>query len=419
MACAQEAKAGSMGRKISTLSSLLARRRSKLRRSWEALLFDLAMHRGTARSHARIMADAELALQNRDAHESDGAYAESRDPLVQQGYALRKEAELHFRNRYAGKTTERILIHVPGPDFSPAGYSLFTNLAESLAFIGVPARILGWDDDTGEALESFNPTVLLSSDHEGYLARLDWEEIGQYGRTNHLAIGLTASLAEYGNASLDQRLKWARSHGIGFFYSFRDEAYVRERREYRPFFEAGYRIRYLPFGANILHYYPVAGFDRDIDFVLLASRKPEHAIYLKDIARSNAGFIDGPGWRHARNFRFNRDRDRYIYARARVGLNVHLPEQLESACEVNERTYQLAACGVPQLMDHPKLIDRLFSGSALFVADSPGQYTELFRELISRPGLGQERALVAQREVFGRHTTFHRADSFVRQLAEE
>lgn len=400
-----------------SLSELLERRWSKLKRSWEKLLFNLFMHKGTIDAHDKIIADAELALKNKEAYESNEAYSASHDPLVKQGYDLKKKAELHFKNLYANKTTERILIHVPAPDFSPAGYSLFTNLAESLVFIGIPARILGWDENVQEALESFKPTVLLSSDNESYLARIDWEEIAKYKKSNRLKVGLTAALAEYDSTPLDARLDWAKNHRIDFFYSFRDEVYVSERNEYKPFFEAGYKILFLPFGANILLYYPVAGFERDIDFVLIASRKREHIAYMKDIAKSNAGFIDGPGWKHVPDFRFNRERDRYIYARAKIGLNVHLPEQLDWACEVNERTYQLAACGVPQLIDHPRLIDKIFCKDALFVANTPEQYTSLFKEILSRPNLAQERALMAQKEVFDRHTTFHRAESFIKQLA--
>jgi hypothetical protein len=394
-----------------------ARRKASFQRARDKLSFNLFMRRDTKSRHREIIADAETALANMAQHESDEACLASPDPVVRQGWVLKKELELHFKELHACKTKERILIQVPAPAFSPAGYSLFTNLAESLEFIGVPTRILSWEGGTRLALEEFRPTVMLSSDHESYLARIDWDAVAHYKESNKLRVGLTASLAEYVNTPLKGRLDWAREHGIDFFYSFRDEGYVETRVEYSPFFDAGYKMVYLPFSANVLHYYPVAGFSRDLDFVLMATRKSEHMSYMKGIVRSHAGFIDGPGWKHAQGFRFNRARDRYIYARAKVGLNVHLPEQIEWACEVNERTYQLAACGVPQLVDHPKLIDKLFSAGSLFVADTPAQYTRLFRDMMRHPELARQRALRAQEEVFARHTTFHRADSFVRQLA--
>jgi hypothetical protein len=405
-----------MKKTLNSVAARIARSQSKLKRSWARIQFDHSINSRTIKNHDKIIIEAELALKNKEIHESANAYAESPDLLVRQGHALKMQVEQKFRDMYAGKSNERILIHVPDPAYSPAGYSLFTNLAECLDFIGVPTHILGWEDNTKDAFDKFNPTILLTSDHASYLERIDWEAIRIYRVTNHLKIGLTASLAEYDNTPLDERLGWAKKQEIDFYYSFRDETYVSEREEYKPFFDAGYKILYLPFGANILHYYPVAGFNRDIDFVLIASKKREHTIFMKEIVKLHYGFIDGPGWKHAPNFQFNRDRDRYIYARAKVGLNVHLPEQIDWACEVNERTYQLAACGVPQVIDHPKLLDKLFSKDALFIAEKPKQYTEYVETIINEPVIGQERALIAQKEVFDKHTTFHRADSFMQQL---
>lgn len=385
-------------------------------RSWPMFQFERSIHEVTKKDHDKIITEAEAALKNKETCESDEAYAASPDLVVLQGYILKKNTELKFSKLYEGKSSEQILIHVPDPAFSPAGYSLFTNLAESLNFIGIRTQTLGWHDNTEEILRQFKPTIFLSSDHASYLERIDWGSVRRYRGAHHLQIGLTASLAEYDNTPLSKRLDWASKHGIDFFYSFRDENYVNEREEYKSFFDAGYKMIYLPFGANILHYYPMPGFKRDIDFVLIASKKSEHAAFIENIARRNIGFIDGPGWKHAHRFKFNRDRDRYIYTRAKAGLNVHLPEQIDWDCEVNERTYQLAACGVPQIIDHPKLLDKLFSKDAMFIADTPSQYSDYFKMIINDPKIGQERALIAQKEVFDRHTTFHRADSFMQQL---
>lgn len=389
---------------------------SKLRRSWARIQFDRSIHALTIENHDQIIAEAESALENKQIYEAEDAYAASDDQLIRQGHALKKRAEQQFKDKYVASDMERIIIHVPDPVFSPAGYSLFTNLAECLQFLGIPTHILGWDDNTDQVIEKFKPNVLLSSDHASYLERIDWDAIRKYKEANHLKIGLTASIAEYDNTPLEPRLDWAKKHKVEFFYSFRDEAYVREREEYKPFSDDGFNILHLPFGANILHYYPVAGFNRDIDFVLIATKKREHAIFLKDIVRRHHGFIDGPGWKHAPHFQFNRDRDRYIYSRAKIGLNIHLPEQINWACEVNERTYQLAVCGVPQVIDHPRLLNKLFSKDALFIADTPKQYTEYIEMILNDPSIGLERALIAQQEAFEKHTTFHRADSFIQQL---
>lgn len=398
------------------LLQLAKKRKAKLQRSLEKHQFNWLFNSATVHQHDAILAEAERALVNRDTYENIEACLNSPDPLVQQGTRLKLNLDASFKDCMAGVSEERILIQVPDARFSPAGYSLFSNLMESLNYIGIPAQALGWNDDSQQALESFKPTVLLSSDNYEYLRRIDWDAIAKFKSVRRLRVGLSAALEEYESTPLMPRLAWAKAQDIDFFYSYRDEDYVKSRKEYIPFFDAGYQILFIPFGANTLHYFPVAGFERDLNYVLMASRKREHIAYLKNIARQYSGFLDGPGWKQVRHFQFNRERDRYIYARAKVGLNVHLPEQIDWACELNERTYQLAACGVPQLIDHPMLLNKFFGSNSFFIAESPSQYDELFDELMRNPSLGVEKALHAQREVFASHTTLHRAKSLIDQL---
>ena len=393
------------------------RRMIKFQRSWDKVVFNQFLHSDTISHHDAILASAETSLANFTLFENDEAYANSDDPTVQQGWELKKRIQLQFKNIHGDQPAHRILIQVPVADHSPAGFSLFTNIAESFEFLGIPTRILDWNENIGVALESFNPTLLLSSDDQNYLKRIDWSQISAYRQSRSLKIGLTASLEEYGNSPLSERIHWAKDHGIDFFYSFRDRLYVQSKNEYRLFHESNFPILYLPFGANILHYYPVAGFSRDLNFAIMATRKSEHASYLKKISMEYSGFIDGPGWKHVDSFKFNRDRDRYIYARAKVGLNIHLPEQNDAACEVNERTHQVAVCGVPQLMDHPKLIDSLYDRDSFYISDSPNEFSRLFRTICNESDKATLKALNAQRQAFEKHTTFHRADNFLKQLA--
>jgi len=401
---------------LNHLLQLANKRKVKLQRSIEKHQFNLLFNSASLRQHDLILAEAEGALQDSSTHEDIEACLSSSDPLVQQGTRLRMDLETCFKDCMIGISDERILIQIPDARFSPAGYSLFSNLMESLNYIGIPARALGWEEETQVALDQFKPTVLLSSDNHEYLHRIDWDAIAKYKAGERLRVGLSASLEEYGSTQLLPRLAWAKKYQIDFYYSFRDEDYVKTRKEYQLFFDAGFQIIFIPFGANILHYFPVAGFERDLNFVLMASRKREHISYLKNITSQYFGFLDGPGWKQVKYFQFNRERDRYLYARAKVGLNIHLPEQIEWACELNERTYQLAACGVPQLIDHPMLLNKFFGSKSFFIADSPTQYDQIFKELMHSPQLGVEKALYAQREVFASHTTFHRAKSLIDQL---
>jgi hypothetical protein len=398
------------------LLTALSKKKLKLKRSYEKWAFNASLHPNTRALRFSTLNHFENIHKNQELIENRQAFLESTDPTVVQGFQLREEIGKYFKDRYAGQSAERILIHVPSAEHSPAGYSLFTNLAECLNYLGVPTAALGWDQHSNEVIQAFKPTVLLTSEHDSYLNRIDWDGIARYKVAHPLKVGITAPLLENDTAPNAEKLQWAINHQIDFFYSFRDHEYLRSQTVYQAFTNAGFQLLCLPWGANVLRYFPMPGFERDIDYVLIASRKREHIVYMKEITKRYAGFIDGPGWSHISDFSFNRDRDRYIYSRAKVGLNVHLPEQLHNVYELNERTYQLAACGVPQLIDHPKLLDKTFSKEAVFIAENPKEYAELFMELMHNPYLGQQSALLAQREVFAKHTTFHRAQIFLEAL---
>lgn len=388
--------------------------------SWPLFVFEQKINPSTWKNRENVLAWAEECLRKKDDYENPELYAKSNDPIVRQGYELKKKTEESFRNKLLHIPNIRILIHIPDPIRSPAGYSLFINFTEAFKFIGIPVQTLQWSDSTKQILDKFRPTILLSSDHYTWLEKIDWNSIEKYRQSNELRIGLTASLEEYGNTPLSERLEWAKKHHINFYYSFRDSEYVYTRKEYQQFFDKGYKIFFLPFGVNITRYYPIPNITKDIDYIFLASINSSKALrYLQNmlaIVSKYSGIIDGPGWQKITNFKFNRNRDRYLYARSKVGLNIHLQEQADWACEVNERTFMLAACGVPQIIDNAKLLPKLFSENALFIAENPEEYSKYFEMIIKNPKIGAERALIAQNEVFERHTTFHRAEDFVKQL---
>ena len=358
-----------------------------------------------------------------DDFEQAEQFEASSSPIVKQSYALTQEVRNQFRDKFSGNNDLRILIQLPPPSVSPGGYSLFSNLIDSLQFIGINTKSLDWHEPTAGALKDFEPSILLTSDDATYLNQIDWNEVGNFRKSHQLRIGLTASIQEYGNTPLNERLEWARKNSIDFYYSFRSKEYVEAREEYKPFYEHQYEIINIEFGANPLIYYSVPSVERDIDFSFLASINPvkwkRYFEYLKPVFSNHVGFIDGPGWSFATDFKFKPKRDRYIYARTKVGLNLHLDEQINWACELNERTYMLAACGVPQLIDNPRILHSRFSKESLFIAETPRDYEDLFMYMLENPAEAERRALRAQREVLASHTTFHRAETLVNALLRQ
>lgn len=403
--------------RIEAIAKLLAKKiLGKKDPLWRAHFFEHSVNQKTVRNYRPILDWSEsVMLENFKNNTSD--------PIVTQGSQLRDEVMKKFSGKLRGLGLH-IGIHLPSEKISPAGYSLFSNMAEAFSFIGVKASILHWGASTKEYMQKEHPHIFLSSDDKSYLADIDWKFLAEYRKDHKLIVGLTASLEEYGNTALKERLIWAKDNHIDFYYSFRESTYIKSRPEYRQFSENGFKIFSIPFGANPLVHYPVKipGTSRDLDYVFIASSQmrtkgEKYYRYLTDIVTKYSGFIAGPGWRHAKNFTFNRDRDRYIYSRAKTGLNIHLDEQIQYANETNERTYQLAACGVPIVTDHAKILDTLFEKDSLFIADNPAEYKAQFEYIMKHPKEAEARALKAQKQVFQKYTTFHRAEEFVTMLA--
>lgn len=374
--------------------------------------FEKKIHPNTWTDHDEILGHAMNPFL-----ESEESYSSCSD-IVKRGRELRSLALIGFREKYSSIGNLRIMIHVPPKHISPGGHSLFSNLVESIQYLGIPCERLLWGEPTDDRLESFKPNVLMSSDNNAYKKEIDWSAIQKYRSETPLKVGLTASIEAYGNSPLRGRLEWAKSQDISFFYSFRSPEYLRARSDYAPFFSEGYSIHSIEFGANPLHYYPVEAV-KDLSYVFLASSNPDkqsrYEEWLTPILSKYSGFLDGPGWSRVGSCAQTK-LHKFLYARAKVGINLHIEDSIEWASELNERTYILAACGIPQLIDNPLLLKDRFSKETIFQANSPSEYNELFEYIIHSPEKEFKQPMLALEEVYAKHTTFHRAESLINQL---
>lgn len=353
------------------------------------------------------------------------AFATSPDPVVRRGWELRKRVLVEFRGKFAGFTgTPRVLVFTPDYNATAAGYSLFRNLVEGFEFIGVPARSWHQGEPLGPILWEFAPSVLLANDPElydpaRYLENFDWDAMREYRRSREMRIGLVASPYPKDPTVWAPRLAHARRLGVEFFYAFQAPGFV--ARHHRVYRDHGFPVLSLEFGANPLTYYPVPDVDRDLGYVFLGSAHSEkweqYYRFFRVVAASEPGLIAGPYWPQAARSRIPEPLHRYLYARAKVGLNLHVQFQLAEATELNERAYNLAACGVPQLTDAPKLLPERFRPRSVWIGVTPAEYRDQYFRILAWPEEARERVLSALEDVFTRHTIFHRAAEFVDQLA--
>ena len=383
--------------------------------------FENRMQKKIWKGHDEVLSWADDNVLSEDMQKLEGDCLNSDDPIVKKGFNLRQKSLKNFRNKYKKEIGIRILIHLPSKSISPGGYSTFNNLSDSLSFLGISTKTIKVGKNISDVFIKFKPTIFISSDNKLYLDKIDWKYIKEYRKDNNLKIGLTASIEAYGNTPLQGRLEWAKKHGIDFYYSFRAKEYLNSRVDYNLFFKYGYRIHSIEFGANPLLYFPVPSMKKDIDFVFLASsnldKQKRYFEWLPSIVNNYVGFIDGPGWSKTSQWA-SQPTHKYLYSRAKVGLNLHIDDSIDWASELNERTYILAACGVPQLIDNAKLLDGRFSKQAIFKAKNPHVYANMFEYMLNNKDECRKRAIKALEEVFERHTTFHRAEKFILELKE-
>lgn len=374
------------------------------------------LNKQTIANFAPLCQWAKDCSERKDFFESEANYLNSDDDIIKQWLTMSSAIMTSFKNKYSDSQL-RILIHIPDKNYSPAGFSLFTNLLQALDYLGVKALAYNDNYDFSELIKKFQPNILLTSDNDFFLKAIDWRCFADYKKSSGCKLALTASLEEYGNTPLVDRLIWAKDHQVDFYYSFRSTEYIEQKKEYQDFANNGYKILNLEFGANILLYYPIPNIARDLDYIFLGSGNYSRYLeYFSEVMQSHSGFAAGVGWSY-----FNwvpQEHQRYLYSRAKVGLNISGSEHIKLASELTERTYILAAMGVPQLIDNPKLLFNRFEPDMLFVADNPTQYTELFEYILQHEEEAKQRALKAQARVLSQYTNLHRANDFIQQIYE-
>lgn len=327
-----------------------------------------------------------------------------------------------FKNKYANSIIKlRILIVCPLPEVSPGAFSLYSNLCEALRFIGIETKLVLVNQNIQNKITDFKPNILLSDDFKSIFNAINIDFINQYRTKNKLIWGITAYIEAYGyNTPLAKRVEEAKNNGINFYYTFRSQSYCKSRKEYAPIFENNFDLISVEFGANPLKYYPVES-KKLFDFIFIGStNRDKWARYIQFFkvifSQFPNGVLYGPGWQFCKDFKFDQDLELKAYSASKIGINLHIENQIEWASELNERTYQLALCKIPQLIDNPKILNDIFPNDCFFVAKNEMEYKDLLEYMLQNPFECKMKAQNAYLHTLKYHTNFHRAEKFVLDL---
>ncbi len=123
----------------------------------------------------------------------------------------------------------------------------------------------------------------------------------------------------------------------------------------------------------------------------------------------------GPGWRRTKLRDYCRgellEHGDYVraYAGASVAVNVQCAEEQEADPGCNRRLFELAAMGVPQVVEHRSDLGRHFrDGSEILIARSPAELKDLTGEVLHDRARADQVATGARQRALSEHTYMHR-----------
>lgn len=183
--------------------------------------------------------------------------------------------------------------------------------------------------------------------------------------------------------------------------------------------------RFLPHGADPSVHRPMRSRDEfRANVVFVGEATPHRERLLGEVVEFGLA-VWGPGWRKTRLRDYCRGDalaiDDYVraYAGASVALNIHRegPDgRVPSAAGCNARTFELAAMGVPQVVDDRIDLPSLFvEGEELEVFRDPAELKPLVRDLLQDPPRAERLAAAGRRRALTEHTYVHR----LRRLLDE
>ena len=235
---------------------------------------------------------------------------------------------------------------------------------------------MNWDAKTA---------IVVSHIHGIYTSRLPWVVHGKV-KPPSIRLALYGNYIDYAEGALTS-VDELQQAGVDVLLTSADERFIANSVSVGRITSSLNCTMYsIPFGANPLRHLPSPVLLPRNDFVLLNSANFDKARryydYLYKPIKSFSGVIAGQGWPWTKNYQMNWQRDRYMYAQAKLAINLHLEGQCNAVNELNERTYILMAMGLTQVMDKPGLLPFHFPDYP-YSSDSCEEFCALLATLLN------------------------------------
>lgn len=190
----------------------------------------------------------------------------------------------------------------------------------------------------------------------------------------------------------------------------------------------GKPVDLLPLAADPSVYRPVRGRDQyraNVVFSGRATRRRE--ALLAELVEFGLA-IWGPGWRRTSLKDYCRGEvpstEDFVraYGGATIAINIHhtTPDAVQPEAHCNQRVFEIAAMGVPQVCDLRSDLERWFTPDHdLLVFQDGAGLRNIVADLIHDPAHQEALAASARRELLARHTYMHRMSDLLARVAGE
>jgi spore maturation protein CgeB len=183
-------------------------------------------------------------------------------------------------------------------------------------------------------------------------------------------------------------------------------------------------LRYLPPGCDPSVHRPMRSRDQfRANVVFAGTATPHRERLLSELVEFGLA-VWGPGWRKTRLRDYCRGEllEHADYIRAYAGASVAVNVQCSGDCEgadpgCNRRLFEIAAIGVPQVVeDRPDIHRHFREGSEILVARAQSDFRGLLAEALQDRAWSEQVAAGARQRALKEHTYMHRLSALLQEV---